>query len=139
MQTVYVSNIDFEIRISGCTDDGPTGYLFVCPVKYLQTGASSFRWPDCPAYWSLDPFGVDHLSTEEATRLGFPSIELKIGACRRSWDASVYAGLRKFHRAKGFDPDSQDVARHLGYLLYQVSPHGEPKQSRSVITFGLIS
>ncbi|KAJ7755486.1 hypothetical protein B0H16DRAFT_715739 [Mycena metata] len=40
----------------------------------------------------------------------------------RSWDASVYAGLRKFHRAKGFDPDSQDVARHLGYPLYQVSP-----------------
>ncbi|KAF7368452.1 hypothetical protein MVEN_00168300 [Mycena venus] len=108
---VYVSNIGFEIRISRCTDDGPTGYLFVCPAKDLQTGASSFTWPDCPAYWSLDPLGVEHLSTDEATRLGFPSIELKIGACRRSWDASVYAGLRQFHRAKGFDPDSQDVAR----------------------------
>ncbi|KAJ6556265.1 hypothetical protein B0H19DRAFT_947689, partial [Mycena capillaripes] len=107
----------------------PTGYLFVCPPTDLQTGASSFRWPGCPAYWSLDPLGGKRLSTNEVTRLGFPSIEFKVGACRRSWDASVYDGLRQFHRAKGFDPDSQDVARHLGYPLYQISSHGEPKQS----------
>ncbi|KAJ7168912.1 hypothetical protein C8R46DRAFT_1092849 [Mycena filopes] len=38
-----------------------------------------------------------------------------------SWDANVYAGLRQFHEAKGFDPASQDVARHMGYPLYRVS------------------
>jgi hypothetical protein len=38
----------------------------------------------------------------------------------KSWDASVYTGLRQFHQAKGFDPDSQDVARHLGQPLYQL-------------------
>ncbi|KAJ7775423.1 hypothetical protein B0H16DRAFT_44509 [Mycena metata] len=39
----------------------------------------------------------------------------------RSWDASDYAGLRQFHRAKGFDPDSQEVALHLGHRLFQLS------------------
>ncbi|KAJ7858600.1 hypothetical protein B0H13DRAFT_1471805, partial [Mycena leptocephala] len=71
-------------------------------------------WPDCPAYWSLDPAGVKRLGTEEAVHFGFPSIELTTTVFGRSWDASVYAGLRQFHRAKGFDPDSQEVASHLG-------------------------
>ncbi|KAJ7448414.1 hypothetical protein FB451DRAFT_1289209 [Mycena latifolia] len=38
-----------------------------------------------------------------------------------SWDGSVYTGLRQFHQGKGFDADSQDVARQLGYPLYQLS------------------
>ncbi|KAJ7917064.1 hypothetical protein B0H13DRAFT_1524924, partial [Mycena leptocephala] len=71
-------------------------------------------------YWSLDPLGAERLSPGEATELGFPSIELDTAIFADSWDASVYAALRQFHRAKGFDPDSQDVARHLGYPLYQL-------------------
>ncbi|KAJ7230805.1 hypothetical protein C8J57DRAFT_1386955 [Mycena rebaudengoi] len=39
---------------------------------------------------------------------------------RNSWDASVYTGLHQFHRGKGFDPDSLDVARHLGYPLLEL-------------------
>jgi hypothetical protein len=116
--------------------DGPFGYLFLCPAKDLQTGPSSFRWPDCAAYWSLDPAGVERLTTEEAISLGFPSIELKIIVWGRSWDASVYAGLRQFHQGKGFDPVSQDVARHLGDPLFQISAelnppfaHSEPTQA----------
>ncbi|KAJ7438188.1 hypothetical protein B0H11DRAFT_2254776 [Mycena galericulata] len=34
-----------------------------------------------------------------------------------SWDSSIYVGLRQFHEAKGFDPDSQDAALHLGHPL----------------------
>jgi hypothetical protein len=41
-----------------------------------------------------------------------------------SSSADVYAGLRQFHRAKGFDPDSQDVACHLGYPIYQLHRAG---------------
>ncbi|KAJ6522046.1 hypothetical protein B0H19DRAFT_900630, partial [Mycena capillaripes] len=66
------------------------------------------------AYWSLDPVGVDRLTAEEATELGFPSIRLNSTIDGVSWDATVYAGLRRFHKAKGFNPDSQDVARYLG-------------------------
>ncbi|KAJ7050600.1 hypothetical protein C8F01DRAFT_1178268 [Mycena amicta] len=37
-----------------------------------------------------------------------------------SWDDSVYAGIRKFQRAKGFDPYTQDVARVLEHPLYNL-------------------
>ncbi|KAJ7107476.1 hypothetical protein C8R44DRAFT_941195 [Mycena epipterygia] len=90
-------------------------------AQHFQTSASSFRFPDRPAYWSLDPSGAQSLTPEEADRLGFPSIETETEVFTQSWDASVYAGLRKFHEAKGFDPDSQDVARYLGEPLYRPS------------------
>ena len=81
---------------------------------------------ESPAYWYTDPSGTKRLSAEEATDLRFPTIEFTMNVYGHSWDESVYAGLRTFHRAKGFDPDSQDVARHLGYPLYQFSSDVEP-------------
>ncbi|KAJ7909758.1 hypothetical protein B0H13DRAFT_1542858, partial [Mycena leptocephala] len=70
-------------------------------------------------YWSLDPKGVQRLNSEEATHLGLPSITVKIEAEGYSWDRTVYDGLRQFHQGKGFDPESQQLAHHLGYPLYQ--------------------
>ncbi|KAJ7159696.1 hypothetical protein C8R46DRAFT_863502, partial [Mycena filopes] len=93
---------------SSPTDTPPPGYLFLCPMEAFKTGPFRFKWPDSPAYWSRDPSGVERLSAEEAIRLGFPSIEFRTRAYTTSWDPSVYAGLRQFHEAKGFDPASQD-------------------------------
>ncbi|KAJ6464943.1 hypothetical protein C8R45DRAFT_776807, partial [Mycena sanguinolenta] len=66
-------------------------------------------------YWSLDPSGATHLGVEEATDLGFPSARLYMILEGKSWDASIYSGLQQFHQSKGFDPDTQDLARHLGH------------------------
>jgi hypothetical protein len=110
------------------------GFLFLCPVTDFQTGPSSFRWPECPAYWSLDPSGVERLGMDEATALGFPSLRLTTEILGRFWDASVYAGLRQFHRAKGFDPESQDLARHLGYPLSSGS-HGKASIPQEIFLF----
>ncbi|KAF7377058.1 hypothetical protein MSAN_00123900 [Mycena sanguinolenta] len=118
---VFVDGICFHLHVSRTTGDPPEGFLFLCPREHFQTGPSSVRFPACTAYWSLDPSGTDRLSLEEATRLGFPSFELTIEADGYSWDASVYEGLRQFHQAKGFDPYSQDVTRHLGHPFYQLS------------------
>ncbi|KAJ6555892.1 hypothetical protein B0H19DRAFT_947793 [Mycena capillaripes] len=111
----------FEIDISASRVESPEGFLFLCPEKDFHVGPFSFWWPECPAYWSLDPLGVERLTAEEATELGFPSVRFNTIICGRSWDASVYAGLRQLHKAKGFDPDGQDVARHLGDPLWQLS------------------
>jgi hypothetical protein len=89
----------------------PSGYLFICPVNDLRNGPASFRWPNCPAYWSLDPGGVQCLSTDEATRAGYPTIQLTTEVRGWSWNASV---------------DSQDVARHFGYPLFQLSTQANP-------------
>ncbi|KAF7337164.1 hypothetical protein MVEN_02154400 [Mycena venus] len=112
------SNLEDYVLVN---NDPPAGFLFLCPGDDFQTGPLSFRWPDCPAYWSLDPWGVDRLSMEEATQLGFPLIQQTTEVWGCHWDDRVYAGLRHFDQGKGFDPDSQDVARHLGYPLFKLS------------------
>ncbi|KAJ6555807.1 hypothetical protein B0H19DRAFT_1376839 [Mycena capillaripes] len=116
-----IHSIWFDIVISASKEESPAGFLFLCPTEDFRTGPFSFWWPECPAYWSLDPFGVERLTAEEATELGFPSLRLGTTIGGRSWDANVYAGLRQFHKAKGFDPDSQDVARYFREPLYQLS------------------
>jgi hypothetical protein len=121
-----VEDIYFQITIVPPPEDPPTGYLFLCPPDHFRTGSSSFGWPEYPAYWSLNPSGVEHLSVEDATSLGFPSISLSTQIYGRSWDAGVYAGLRQFHQAKGFGPDTQDIARNLGKPLYQLSNEIDP-------------
>ncbi|KAJ7027347.1 hypothetical protein C8F04DRAFT_1267075 [Mycena alexandri] len=118
---VVIDRVDFEIQNLPSAVTPPKGYLFLCPPSAFQTGSSSLRWPDSPAYWSLDPLADERLTTEEATALGFPSFSLSTIVSGWSWDANVYAGLRQFHAAKGLDPDSQDVARHLGYALYELT------------------
>ncbi|KAF8144055.1 hypothetical protein K438DRAFT_1632449, partial [Mycena galopus ATCC 62051] len=100
----------------------PQGFLFLCPLADFRTERTySFKWPICPAYWSFDSSGTRRLSTEDAVKFGFPCMVRSTEVRANSWHDEVYAGIRQFHAAKGFDPDSQDVARHLGPSLYQLS------------------
>ncbi|KAJ7677079.1 hypothetical protein DFH06DRAFT_1080145 [Mycena polygramma] len=122
---VIVQDARFYVTVS-TTEDVPAGFLFLCPNDDFRIGTSSVGWPTRPAYWSLDPSGTHALSTEEANKAGFPELQFNTEVWGKSWDSSVYAGLRKFHRAKGFDPYSQDVARHLGLPLFQPSGYVDP-------------
>ncbi|KAF8203561.1 hypothetical protein K438DRAFT_1820434 [Mycena galopus ATCC 62051] len=114
-----VDDIAFEIYLAG--ECHSIGYLFVAPVKDFETGPSSFRWPDYPIFWSLDSSGSERLSTGEATNLGFPALQLNTRIRGKFWDADIYAGLRQFHRGKGFNPISEEVAQHVGDQLYSIS------------------
>ncbi|KAF7340638.1 hypothetical protein MSAN_02135700 [Mycena sanguinolenta] len=118
---VFINHVRFDLNIFQTTGNPPEGFLFLCPQEDFQTGPSSFCCPACPAYWSLDPSGIDRLSSEVAAQLVFPPFELTVTVHSSSWDASVYEGLRQFHEAKGFDPYSQDVALLLDYLFYRLS------------------
>ncbi|KAF7374119.1 hypothetical protein MSAN_00293100 [Mycena sanguinolenta] len=112
---VLLHAIVFQLIVSAtAANPPPNGYLFLCPPKDFKMGASwSVRWPECPAYWSLDSSGAEQLSAQDAANLGFPAVLMSSTLAGRSWDASVYAGLRQFHQAKGFDPDSDELVRHL--------------------------
>ncbi|KAF8181464.1 hypothetical protein K438DRAFT_1938035 [Mycena galopus ATCC 62051] len=119
---VLVERITFELSISLPTGEPPEAFLFLCPPENFLIGDTpSFKWPDCPAYWSFDPSGAERLSPEDAVKFGFPSMERSAWILGSSWGDMAYAGLRQFHQGKGFNPDSQDLARHLGYPLYQLS------------------
>ncbi|KAJ6496293.1 hypothetical protein C8R45DRAFT_926804 [Mycena sanguinolenta] len=93
----------------------PEGDLFLCPPKDLHIGYTVVT------YWSLDPSGAERLSAQDAVDLGFPSLLPSPMLAGRSWVASVYAGLRQFHRAKGFDPDTNDLVWHLDKGTFQLS------------------
>jgi hypothetical protein len=125
LQTVLVFHVSFRLSISSVIGDPPPGYLFLCPREDFGTGPR-FRWPELPAYWSLDPAGLERLSAEEAVHLGFPCLQLTTTVYGNSWDTSVYDGLREFHRGKGFDPDSQDIALYRGDPLFRLSTDSDP-------------
>ncbi|KAJ7094193.1 hypothetical protein C8R44DRAFT_718602, partial [Mycena epipterygia] len=117
-----VSRIAYWLRFSETLEEIPEGYLFLCPVEHLRDDDG--RWlsnPECPVYWSLDPSGNQRLSPEEASGRGFPALKLQAIVWMKSWDESIYEALSRFHAAKGFDLNSQDVARHFGYPLYELS------------------
>ncbi|KAJ7669069.1 hypothetical protein B0H17DRAFT_1086889 [Mycena rosella] len=115
-----VKSIGFSVRIASVPQPPADGYLFVCPED-LETGLNSLQFPDSLAYWSLDPSGAARLSSEEASQLGFPVMTVGMQVTGYFWDSGVYAGLRKFHQAKGFDPDSDNIARYLGQPLFKLS------------------
>ncbi|KAJ7800061.1 hypothetical protein B0H14DRAFT_2901328 [Mycena olivaceomarginata] len=120
---ILIHVVTYKLEVLGSKESIPSGYLFLSPPTDLLSG---FHVPDCAAYWSLDPRGDQRLSTEEATNLGFPPImfEKKVfGVC---WNDSVYRGLRQFHQGKQFDPDSQNLARHLCYPLYRLADEIDP-------------
>ncbi|KAJ7231552.1 hypothetical protein C8J57DRAFT_1730142 [Mycena rebaudengoi] len=118
-----IARVQYSLWLSNGKDI-PRGYLFLCPLQDLQGNSpSEFRYPICPAYWSFDPSGARRLGSEQAEKLGFPSFTVRMFAVTRSWDDLVYTGIRDFHKAKGFDPYSQDVARELAYSLYEVCVH----------------
>ncbi|KAJ7780886.1 hypothetical protein B0H14DRAFT_2631051 [Mycena olivaceomarginata] len=54
----------------------PKGYLCLCPPTDFRIGPSSFKWPDRPAYWSLDPSDANCLSSEDTKILGFPALHI---------------------------------------------------------------
>ncbi|KAF7373649.1 hypothetical protein MSAN_00575600 [Mycena sanguinolenta] len=81
-------------------------------------------WPSCPAYWSLDPSGAARLSPEDAKILGFSAIHIETVVRGGSWDSNVYKGLRNFHRGKGFDSESQDIATCLDYPRFEFVDEG---------------
>jgi hypothetical protein len=106
----------------GPIENLPPGYLFLCPLAEFETHDPAwFVIPDCSAYWSVDSSGVEQLCTEDARTLGFPDINSWIEVQGVFWYSSVYTGIHQFHEAKGFDPDSQDMAMHLGYPLFQIA------------------
>ncbi|KAK6977391.1 hypothetical protein R3P38DRAFT_3377583 [Favolaschia claudopus] len=87
---------------------------------FLEKGAASVKLPKRPWYWSLNPDGGEELNEEKATELGFPKIESDTEIWLESYNEFAYAGVREFHRGKGFDPESQDVAVELKEPLFEL-------------------
>ncbi|KAF8160361.1 hypothetical protein K438DRAFT_1776515 [Mycena galopus ATCC 62051] len=114
----FINSISYMCRLSPTSGNILHGYLFLCPLADLSTFSDDqlhFQYPDTPGFWSLHPDGTNPLSRQEAQSLGFPLIELRIRVAGHAWN----------NTAKCFGGESQDVARHLGYPLYELGEeHG---------------
>ncbi|KAJ7642180.1 hypothetical protein FB45DRAFT_1022883 [Roridomyces roridus] len=106
---VFFDCLRLMMHFSGSPDNLPPGYLFLFPQQVDR----------CPAYWSIDPFGVERLTPEEAVGMGFPEFQLDMKILVLFWLDELYAAMREVHAAKGYDPDTLDVAKDLGYPLYK--------------------
>ncbi|KAJ7902920.1 hypothetical protein B0H13DRAFT_2026042 [Mycena leptocephala] len=116
-----VVRITITLMLEGNITGLLPGFLFLyCPSPRHSTPAKS-QDSSSIAYWSLDRTGRWRLSPEDARSLGFPAIKADVGVHVKSWDSTVYLFLRQFHEGKGFDPDSEDVARHLGLAPVSLS------------------
>ncbi|KAF8215563.1 hypothetical protein K438DRAFT_2007919 [Mycena galopus ATCC 62051] len=98
---------------------------------HLQKEDGRFWKPANPAYWAFDELGAEPLNPDQAEALGFPSFTFDMTVVGNHWSSSAYEGVREFHRGKGFDPESQDVARHLGYSLWEVASNHKPTFAHS--------
>ncbi|KAJ7057435.1 hypothetical protein C8F01DRAFT_991960 [Mycena amicta] len=106
-----------QVKVECSAQSIPTGYLFLCSAYRALANEDS---KEGIAYWSLDPLGYKRLSREEARARGFPNLAITKEFDRYSWDVSVYEEIRALHIARGLDPDSQDIARSLGYPLFEL-------------------
>ncbi|KAJ8089535.1 hypothetical protein PM082_014791 [Marasmius tenuissimus] len=87
-------------------------FLFVYPPPpHLEEGeTSSFH------HWSLHEDGQPQLSPELCCNLGLP-VQLDFGVrfYTFSWSTDNYKLAHQYQVARGFDPNTADFARHLGY------------------------
>ncbi|KAK7063348.1 hypothetical protein R3P38DRAFT_2818264 [Favolaschia claudopus] len=80
-------------------------------------------------YWSFDPSGNNRLSPNEALNLGLPQASLEIFVDQVFVDEALFKDLHTFHTMKGFNAESQEIAKHLGLPLYYFGDEGDPPPS----------
>ncbi|KAK7045526.1 hypothetical protein VNI00_007358 [Paramarasmius palmivorus] len=67
-------------------------------------------------FWSLDENGQSEMTEDELEQWGVPKLAPLTPFFRViSWDSSIYTTLYDWQIACGFDPNTADFARHLGY------------------------
>ncbi|KAK7057855.1 hypothetical protein R3P38DRAFT_3252914 [Favolaschia claudopus] len=89
--------------------------LFLPLAKdFLSPDGTQLQYSTLAPYWSLHPSGHPPLAPEHAATLGLPSVETKIWIRGSFYSLEFYEDIAQFHRLKGFDPTSQDVAREMG-------------------------
>ncbi|KAF9257691.1 hypothetical protein L218DRAFT_835467, partial [Marasmius fiardii PR-910] len=73
-------------------------------------------------FWSLDETGKTRISNHGCRYLGLPiKFMFTEHTCKQySWPIETYRNVHRWQVCRGFDPTSPDLARYLGYPIYEV-------------------
>ncbi|KAJ7779727.1 hypothetical protein B0H16DRAFT_1499679 [Mycena metata] len=133
--SIWFSEDRFTLRGTFMTDPPPSEvylFLFRPHFKFVDGyPVISIPCPDEAFYWSFDPQGNRKMTSEEAEEVGVPYVFFESWVTGASWAPDNYDVLSDFHRAKGFDPVSRQIALKLGYPI--VGPQFFPSTSLSEV------
>ncbi|KAK1219116.1 hypothetical protein PQX77_018175 [Marasmius sp. AFHP31] len=90
----------------------PIFFFLYPPPPNLPNGETSSLH-----HWSFHEDGHSHISPELCFHLGLPvELDYYSPSCYScSWPATTYKYFHQYQIARGFDPTTADLARHLGY------------------------
>jgi hypothetical protein len=99
-------------------------YLFLLPTTIYDSECGDLGVPLPPesktCYWSSDPAGDERLPQHALEKFSLPQVKFRVLVYGAQWSQELYDSIAEFHRAKEFEPNSQDVANELGYPLVDV-------------------
>lgn len=108
-------------------------YLFIRNLEALEDGTIVF--PD--VYWSTDPQGNNRMSSLVLELLGLQSSlrPFKMRTLMQRWTEYHWEALRQAYVICGFDPESSDVARLLGFQAAHFIPGEKSRLSIPAVAF----
>ncbi|KAJ7863602.1 hypothetical protein B0H14DRAFT_2264546, partial [Mycena olivaceomarginata] len=66
-------------------------------------------------FWSFSPDGKERLKESEAEELGVPKVLLQTLVYGQSWSKQQYNLIHEVQLAKGFNPETNELAKYLDY------------------------
>lgn len=115
------------------TGSRPKVYVFVgdVTVDLRKDGTTTLTVPEI--YWSSDPNGRARWSAEELGRyldawdLKPSDLTIEPGMTLSFWTPSHLSALHQMHKSCGFDPDSDEMAKAMGFPILELNPDYTPK------------
>ncbi|KAK7052971.1 hypothetical protein VNI00_004291 [Paramarasmius palmivorus] len=97
-------------------------YLLIHLPSEICTMADLVSWANGKThYWSYTESGDTEIPRSERDRMGLPEkINFHVSLACYTWPKHVYEAMRKWQTARGFDPNTTDFARHLGYEAFEI-------------------
>ncbi|KAF8174607.1 hypothetical protein K438DRAFT_1848563 [Mycena galopus ATCC 62051] len=139
VQSLLIDRVDFSVTVWHPAEafalrgtfmaDAPMDdlYLFLfSPRIQIIDGCPTVGIPATAYYWSFTPDGSEPLSGEILEDISAPQVLLQAGLVGRSWTERDYQLVRELCLEKGFNPESPDLANHLGYPLAKMHPEPLP-------------
>ncbi|KAL0577379.1 hypothetical protein V5O48_004596 [Marasmius crinis-equi] len=87
-------------------EESPPIYLFIPPLSTTT-------------FWSFNPDGQNPITTDLCHHLGLP-ISLELKCYEYYWRTEIYKTLRTYQIGRGFDPNTNEFARHNQYCIYKI-------------------